>query len=408
MFPISTSSLTYGLTVYNNILYVVNISPGYVSTYDLSGNVINNNFITGLVDTPAGIFIYNNIIYISFRINHGYVNTYNVTDGTIIQSNLLSNCSYPQNLFINNNILYTALSSSLTTYNINTGTIITNFITGLNNPNAMFILNNTLYIVNHTSGSISTYNATTGSIINNNFITGLNNPNGMFILDNILYVSNNNNYIATYRADSGSIINNQFINLYSANQIWINNYNLYVNNNTSVALYSVPPPACFLYDTKILTNQGYRPIQDLRKGDLVKTLKDNYKPIDMIGKREITHLASQERIKDQLYKCSKEQYPELNEDLVITGCHSILVDSFKSKEQINKTIEINKNLCMTDDKFRLPCCLDDRASVYETPGDYTIYHFALENDNYFSNYGIYANGLLVETASKYDLEQRVF
>ena len=59
-------------------------------------------------------------------------------------------------------------------------------------------------------------------------------------------------------------------------------------------------------------------------------------------------------------------------------------------------------------KFRFPTCLDDRANVYETQGDYTIYHLALENEDYFSNYGIYANGLLVETASKYDLEQRVF
>ena len=31
---------------------------------------------------------------------------------------------------------------------------------------------------------------------------------------------------------------------------------------------------------------------------------------------------------------------------------------------------------------------------------FMIWHFALENDNYFSNYGIWANGLLVETCSK--------
>ena len=31
---------------------------------------------------------------------------------------------------------------------------------------------------------------------------------------------------------------------------------------------------------------------------------------------------------------------------------------------------------------------------------FTIYNFALENDNYYSNYGVYANGLLVESASK--------
>jgi len=97
-----------------------------------------------------------------------------------------------------------------------------------------------------------------------------------------------------------------------------------------LVIVEAPPPPCFLYDSKILTNKGYRPIQDLRKGDLVKTLKHYYKSIDMIGKRDMNHPASQERIKNQLYKCSKEQYPELNEDLIITGCHAILVDSFNT------------------------------------------------------------------------------
>jgi hypothetical protein len=43
--------------------------------------------------------------------------------------------------------------------------------------------------------------------------------------------------------------------------------------------------------------------------------------------------------------------------------------------------------------------------VYETPGTYTIYHLALEHDDYYYNYGIYANGLLVETCSKRYLQE---
>ena len=50
--------------------------------------------------------------------------------------------------------------------------------------------------------------------------------------------------------------------------------------------------------------------------------------------------------------------------------------------------------------YRLPACVDNRSSVYEVEGNYTIYHLALENENYYYNYGIYANGLLVETCSK--------
>jgi len=162
---------------------------------------------------------------------------------------------------------------------------------------------------------------------------------------------------------------------------------------------------CFKEDTQILTNKGYIPIQNLRKGDLIKTLKNDYKPIVMIGKREIYHPALQERIKDQLYKCSQNEYPEIFESLCITGCHCILVDNFISEEQKNKTIEINKKIYVTDNKYRLPAAADNRATVYEKSGDYTIYHLALENDDYYMNYGIFANGLLVETCSKRYLKE---
>jgi hypothetical protein len=66
---------------------------------------------------------------------------------------------------------------------------------------------------------------------------------------------------------------------------------------------------------------------------------------------------------------------------------------------------VNGNIYITDKKYRLPACIDHRATVYETAGTYTIYHLALENDNYYFNYGIYANGLLVETCSQRYLKE---
>ena len=162
---------------------------------------------------------------------------------------------------------------------------------------------------------------------------------------------------------------------------------------------------CFKEGTKILTGNGYVPIENLKKGDLVKTLKHNYVPINMIGRAVIHNLSTQERTKERLYKCSKEQYPELMEDLIITGCHSILVDEFTSPKQRLKTAEVLTRIFVTDAKYRLPACVDERASVYEIPGPHTIYHLALENDDYLMNYGIYANGLLVETSSKRYLKE---
>jgi len=93
------------------------------------------------------------------------------------------------------------------------------------------------------------------------------------------------------------------------------------------------------------------------------------------------------------------------EDLIITGCHCILVNKFVSEEQKKRVIEVNGDTYVTDNKYRLPSCADERASVYKTSGFYTIYHLALENDDYYMNYGIYANGLLVETCSKRYLKE---
>lgn len=168
---------------------------------------------------------------------------------------------------------------------------------------------------------------------------------------------------------------------------------------------------CFEANTKILcfntetSQEEYVTVQNLRKGHLVKTVAAGYKAIDMIGKREIEHNAVEERIKNQLYKCSNDKYPEIFEDLVITGCHCILVKGFVSDEQKAKTVELNGDIYITDNHYRVPTCLDEKSSVYETVGTYTIYHFALENDDYYMNYGVYANGLLVETCSKRYLKE---
>jgi hypothetical protein len=84
---------------------------------------------------------------------------------------------------------------------------------------------------------------------------------------------------------------------------------------------------------------------------------------------------------------------------VITGCHSILVDDI-TEEQRKDITELAGRIFVTDNKYRLMACLDERAKPYTEEGVHTIWHFALENDNYYYNYGVYANGLLVETSSK--------
>lgn len=160
---------------------------------------------------------------------------------------------------------------------------------------------------------------------------------------------------------------------------------------------------CFKVDSKIkcLINNEEKDIciQDLKKGDLVKTSRDGYLPVNVVGKKKCYNPKnSDKRTVTRLYKLSKNKYPELYEDLVVTGCHSILVD-FITNKQIEETKKIikTKTLCMTSGLFRLLACIDERSDIYKDEyGDIDVYHIAL-GDDINVNYGIYANGLLVES-----------
>jgi hypothetical protein len=161
---------------------------------------------------------------------------------------------------------------------------------------------------------------------------------------------------------------------------------------------------CFGEDTEILTNNGYVKIKDLRKGDLVKTTYNDYVPINMIGVSQIYNSGNNERIKDRLYKYTSNEYPQITKDLILTGCHSILVDEITDQEK-EDIISVLNDLYVTDYKYRLPACVDSKSKPYEKKGRFDIYHIALENAYYYGNYGIYANGLLVESCSRRYLKE---
>jgi len=162
------------------------------------------------------------------------------------------------------------------------------------------------------------------------------------------------------------------------------------------------PMICFKEGTKILTSTGYIPIERLRQGHFIKT-ENNYLPIALIGKKSMYHPAKPERIPDQLYKCSRNNYSVLFEDLVLTGKHSLLVDEL-SGDELNKTIKILGNNYKLNNKYTLPSCVDSKTTVYERQGNHMIYHLAIESVDPYKKYGIYANGLLVESCPKYTLQ----
>jgi len=163
------------------------------------------------------------------------------------------------------------------------------------------------------------------------------------------------------------------------------------------------PVICFKEDSTILCfvdgKETYIPIQNIRKGTLVKTCLNGYVPVNMIGTSKLYNPSNNLRGKTRLYKCTKENYPELTEDLIITGCHSILVDHMTDEERA-KSVELTGDIWATDNKLRLIACTDERADPLEEEGLFNIWHLALDHHDIRMNYGVYANGgLLVETTS---------
>jgi hypothetical protein len=167
--------------------------------------------------------------------------------------------------------------------------------------------------------------------------------------------------------------------------------------------YLYPSAPCFLEGTQILCEIGgedaYTPIEYITPGTLVKTSLNGSKPVKLIGKGTIHNPGNNERTQDRLYKCSPANYPELSNDLYITGCHSILVDELSDDQRKATTDQVGR-VFVTDKKYRLMACIDERAEPWVSEGTYTIWHLALDNEDERMNYGVYVNGgLLVETCS---------
>jgi hypothetical protein len=248
--------------------------------------------------------------------------------------------------------------------------------------------NNNIYVNNGYDGEDSVFNS-----ISNNFSIGGTNINYMNYFSNPASPGYNssyaffnlafdefNNLLCPLEADGSEIT--CFISLFS--------------------IASISDPSCFNEGTKILClnnrfEDEYIPIENLRKGDLVKTYKHGYRKIDLIGKNpminnpDIWHAC--------MYKMEKTDDNGLIDDFIVTGGHSILVDDlgiFKEENDLIFGGEI-----MIDDKYLLLVSISKDFVKIENNDVYTYYHFALENNgNDDERFGVWANGILTETVSK--------
>jgi len=190
--------------------------------------------------------------------------------------------------------------------------------------------------------------------------------------------------------------------------VYNNGYNVGPIITATMFLYPATP--CFLEGTQVLCSvdgtDTYLPIETVKPGTLVKTSRDGYKKVELIGKGDIKNPGNNERVENRLYKCSPTNYPELKEDLYITGDHSILVDKITDVQR-EKIIQSLGKIFVTDKKYRLIAAADERAEPWNSEGIYTTWHLALENPNEKMNYGIFVNGgLLVETCCIHTLKNK--
>ena len=103
-----------------------------------------------------------------------------------------------------------------------------------------------------------------------------------------------------------------------------------------------------------------------------------------------------------MYKMIKTDANRLIDDLIITGGHAIMVDKFTEKEY-NETLNIWK-IDQIDNKFLLMAGISDKFEQIKERNMHNYYHFSLENDGDIEKrYGVYANGVLVETPCEKDI-----
>jgi len=175
-------------------------------------------------------------------------------------------------------------------------------------------------------------------------------------------------------------------------------------DSTGDPIYNMYPSApCFLEGTTVLCEVGgvetYVAVEQLTKGTLVKTSLNGFQPVVLVGKGVLQNPGNDERTENRLYKCSPSKYPTLKDDLFITGCHSILEFPITAEQKEASMNKLGK-MYVTDKKYRLMACVDERAEPWNSEGAYPIWHFALEHPDERMNYGVYVNGgLLVETCS---------
>ena len=376
--PIATglNNASY-LTIDGATLYILDYPSGAIYTVDLTlpeSQVAQPFFsVEGVLSNPVGFTVYDGYLYVA--------NTSGI-----------------------NGISKISLTNPSTDYTSSWATIPTGLVGGLVVSNdKLLVTDQQTYI--YSVDFLNPTNVTLFSTIDGATCYGITE------YQNYIYVANGTN---VSKLDlTGNIITNPFAIVTNSDCVVCAGDYLYCTTDYNAYIYRfslLPPPVmCFKEGSTILSlvddKEQYIPIQDIRTGTLIKTSLNGYVPVHTIGTSKLYNSHDKLRGKNRLYRLTKHAYPELTEDLIITGCHSVLVDELSEKQR-NDIIDELGRIMVTDKKYRLMAIYDERADPYEEDGIFDIWHLALEHADPRMNYGVYANGgLLVETTSQRMLKE---
>ncbi len=179
--------------------------------------------------------------------------------------------------------------------------------------------------------------------------------------------------------------NNIYNNIYNTMLVSINIIAICFGENTLLPIIT---------ENKKVT---YKRIKDIKIGEIMMTEYHGLKKIKYIYHKKIQNVSNyQNKNKDKLYVLKKQDYPELIQDLVLTGGHPILVNlNFSFNEMLKNPDMFLRNF------YRLETYKNKKAVDFDCDGVYDIYNVILENNNKYNKYPIRINGILTESCEEY-------
>jgi len=399
-----------GMVEYNGTKYVSNYGGNNIVTID-SSNISQSIFLDSGLDGPIGMTVdTSGIMYIT-NYDGGYVSRVQVSD--------TSNYN-PEWCTGFNEAWYSVLDGSGYLYVTNSFEDISGNIpaivkiplndpsgayfswsTGYDYPSGLLLYDGVMYVSDWRASTIYTVSFSTG--LKTPFITDIQ-AYDLVIHNNYLYTANENGNVSVYNFPSGTLVDASWnTGLGEIYGIFAYDDPIYVPSYDNDELYVFPeytPVICYNKGTKILTNEGYVLVEDLKQGDLIKTYLHGYKPLESIKSAKMVNNPNE--WSKCMYKL-ESQDPDY-EDLVVTGGHGILKSTLTRGEIMadHKWFRYNRKYSRIDNMYLQRAAFSPEFTRLMDNEVYTFYHFSLEGDR---RYGVWANGVLSESTFLKDLKK---